>query len=331
MLKSVHSPINARVSAMVHERQSTEELAVIAEVQRSIYDDKCVLLAGAGLSAQACNVCGKKPPLWPQLIENMATWCLQEGLIERSDTQSLQEAIAGGHLLEAGQELEEILGDTSNVKRCLRAVLLCDSIRPSEAHCCISKLPFKAFLTTNYDCLLETALGIERQVQVAKFSNGNMTGMLDSLRSGSPFVAKLHGDIDGSEPVILGNRSYSRLQYDDLYRQHLLAIFAMHSVLFVGFSGHDPHLQDLISTAARYDSYCRRHWLLAPQGQFPPLVVRRFAKDKGIRIIEYPIDDNHSSLVTFFRKVYRDTRQGTMTETDSIGINRTNTLIANNP
>jgi hypothetical protein len=94
---------------------------LIEEIRRCIYDLRnCVLVAGAGLSAQAATHRGEHPPLWKDLLEGMTSWCVRNHLIEAVDAESLSTLVNAGYLVEAGQELDEILNEKSLKQQCLK-------------------------------------------------------------------------------------------------------------------------------------------------------------------------------------------------------------------
>jgi hypothetical protein len=51
----------------------------------------------------------------------------------------------------------------------------------------------------------------------------------------------------------------------------------------------------------------KRHWMVVPRGELPPLRAKRLANDRGIQVVEYPhdpeSDPSHSGLVAFLEKL----------------------------
>ena len=162
-------------------------------------------------------------------------------------------------------------------------------------------LPFRAFLTTNYDTLLEDAYTHVAGRSLPKYYETSLDSVMQAFRDRQPFILKLHGDIQSESPVILGDRSYQRLRHSDQYARCLNALFSTCSVLFVGFGGSDPDLDGLLSEVAEFDGRRHRHWMLAPASKFPRLKARRLQADRGISVIEYHVDESHSGLVRFLR------------------------------
>jgi len=230
----------------------------------------------------------------------MVDWCVQNGFADGDYQTQVHQLIDDNYLIEAGQEVEEIFREKSLEQQCLRQVLRCNETFMSQAHAAVAKVPFRAYLTTNYDNLIETAYSQVTMRSIAKFYERSIESVMEEYREGRTFILKLHGDVDDADSIILGDRGYERLlQSTSPYRNCLHTLFLMSSVLFVGFGGTDPDLDGLISKVAAFDGRRHRHWMLVPEGKFPALKSKRLLNDKGVRVIEYPPDDTHSRLVEF--------------------------------
>src|SRR5438874_5921066 len=129
--------------------------ALIKEIQSAIYRGKCILVVGSGLAAQAETEEGEHPPDGRNLLEKLIQWCFEKGLIDQDTVEDIHALIHDGHLIEAGQEIEELL--KRQRQQCLREALLCDQAEVSEIHHLIAQIPFRAYLTTYYDTFIERA------------------------------------------------------------------------------------------------------------------------------------------------------------------------------
>lgn len=281
-----------------------DDIQVHKILRETLNSNNLIIFTGSGLSAQATTDDGKHPPLWKGLLEGMIDWCLKKGLIDTTYSQDILELIDGDYLLEAGQEFEEILIDKSQLQQCLNDVLLCNQAKISEAHKLIVQIPFRAYLTTNYDGFIEGAFWTEKGKELKSFYGRTRDGVAEAYRNNEPFIFKVHGDINDSDSIVLGSQSYEKLLYFNGNDQlGLQALFMMSSVLFIGFGGSDPNIEKIISTVAMSDGNRKRHWMLVPSHTFPSLKLRRLWKDKGINIIQYKKDSTHSGLTNFLRKI----------------------------
>ncbi|MBV9084561.1 MAG: SIR2 family protein [Acidobacteriaceae bacterium] len=265
-----------------------------------------VLFAGSGLSAQAATDDGQHPPLWAGLLRGMVSWCREQAIIDSETATELNTFIEQGYLIEAGQEIQDVLSESSQLGTCLRDVIHCNGApKIGKAHALIAELPFRAILTTNYDGFIETAFAIRHKTELPRFFRPElMNGVVPEYMKQKPFIVKLHGDLNDPKSIVLGYRQYERLLYDDqTYRYCLETIFGTSSVLFIGFGGSDPDLESIISRVSSFTGRRRAHWMLVPRGTFPYLKAKRMLVDKGITVIEYEKDSMHTGVIDFLERL----------------------------
>lgn len=256
---------------------------VPAALLRSIRERRCVIFAGAGLSAQAKTLAGLSLPTWATLLRNMIQWCAENRVPLRGDPPEFKEVIAKGRLLVVAQELQDSLG--AQLNRCLADMLSHGKVRPSEAHELVASIGWVAALTSNYDGLIEGAFALrDRGIIPPLFSRNSIGEALNCLRRGQFFVFKVHGDVNIPNSITLGNRDYARLLYlSPEYRSFLENIFATYTVLFIGFGGNDPDLDAVIDRlSALYERSIGQHFLLISEDEFLPLERRRLLEDKRL-------------------------------------------------
>ena len=275
---------------------------------RQIRQHRCVLFAGAGLSAQARLEDGAPIPTGSNLLERMIYWCLDHRVQLRAEPEEFREVLRRGRFLVVAQELQQSLGGQLN--SCLSDILFCGRTQPSEAHRLVCKIDWVAALTSNYDSLIEGAYALESGGIVPHvFSLDGINQALNLLRNGQFFVFKVHGDVNLPGSIDLGNRDYARLIYlSPAYRSFLEAIFASFTVLFVGFGGSDPDLEDVIDRLSTiYERSIGQHFILIAEDEFTALERRRLLEDKRLDCITYQRDTSHSQVTEFLRALAQRT------------------------
>jgi hypothetical protein len=278
-----------------------EDEEVYDELRNALNSKELILFAGAGLSAQAKTDDGRHPPSWRGLLEGMVAYCRHKHWIDPLHAEEIQNLINAGYLIDAGQELQEVL-QPSHLQQCVGEVTFCNLAKTGEVHDLVVQIPFRVYLTTNYDELIEGAYRAHAGVNLKKFYERTIEGVFDAFRERKNFIIKLHGDISDPSSIILGERSYERLLYaNNAYRSCLESIFFVSSVLFIGFGAADPDIERIISKVGAFDGRSKRHWMLVPKGSFPLLRAKRLWTDKGITIIQYERDPSHSGLLTFLK------------------------------
>jgi hypothetical protein len=275
----------------------------INELCSIIERNDLILFAGAGLSAQAVTQDKQHPPLWRELMIRMIDWCEAERLIDSRYAKEIRELVEID-LLDAGQELEDAINASSPsaLQRCLNELLLCNLAETSIAHRLITRIPFRGFLTTNYDDFIESAYIRTQHRTLPKFYEDTHEGVLEAWRSRQPFILKIHGDVTHPQSIVLGRRSYERMLYkNEQYGRCVEQLIGGSSVLFVGFGGSDPNLEHILSRVAIFDGRSKRHWMVAPSRNMPALKAKRLWTDKGINVIVY--NGSHSNLNRFLRSL----------------------------
>ena len=190
------------------------------------------LFVGAGLSAAAGL------PNWPRLLEPLAKK-LGVPISPSDDLPLLAEYFehdpAGGR---PGLEFH-ILNELGSFRT------------PSAGHQLVAALPVREIWTTNYDPLLELAIG--DCVVAAKDEDVLHVG--DEQRS----VIKMHGSIgravpaDWESPPVITRGDYER--YEETHPRmwaRLRATYMTRTMLFLGFSFTDPNVELLLRLARRY-------------------------------------------------------------------------------
>ncbi len=177
----------------------------------------------------------------------------------------------------------------------------------AQPHLQISRIPFKHFLTTNYDPCIELALA--RAGQAPPFvrweDDDALSRFLIGLSSSTPqSVVYLHGRFDRPDSIVLTESSYvNRYVKSDDARRKLLAIFMTHPVVFIGFSMTDPDLANLMrEVTARLGGDQPSHYVIMAYGSEPERDAYggRMRRKFGVEPIFYSLrqtdPDKHGNL-----------------------------------
>src|SRR5206468_1749875 len=104
--------------------------------------------------------------------------------------------------------IEEYVSNKLQQQQCLKEVLLCDQAEVSDIHRLIAGIPFRAYLTTNYDTFIEAAFSEKKGYALEKFYRSSMQDAIKTYENKQPFILKLHGDIDHPNSINLGDRTF---------------------------------------------------------------------------------------------------------------------------
>lgn len=187
----------------------------------------------------------------------------------------------------------------------------------AEPQLALASLPFRHFLTTNFDPCLEKALGAVTSKAPQRWFCWHEAGKLSSfLRALSnaieePWIVYLHGRYHEPSNVVLTESSYVRRYIkDEDARRKLLAIFFTHPVVFVGFSMEDPDLGQLMrEVATRLGEGGHHYAIMSYRTEDEREAIDRRMEGKfGIKVIFYRSKaDDHSALTTLLRALGPET------------------------
>jgi hypothetical protein len=228
----------------------------LSELARVVASGEAILLAGAGSSISAGY------PSWDALLQRLCYRCRELGA--SSSARAPSDEVAK---LRYAQELREEITRIAGPDAYHRVITHAFSAPPiiTSFHRDLVRLPFRAFLTTNYDEVLEEAfeaVGSGRPKAVAIW-NGDQMDVSPAIRAiavGGPieYVIHLHGVYRFAASVILCADDYRRAYGFALPperanggRQTPLvnlttALLATRRIVFVGFSVRDAFFAEVL-------------------------------------------------------------------------------------
>jgi hypothetical protein len=258
-------------------------------------EGRLVLFAGAGLSVQAGL------PTWRSLIEDVVQRTVAEAVEGEQASAELAAMLAAGKWLQIADHCKEKLGPGGYAR--LLAERLSDTGRPvPEVHRLAVRLPFAAWITTNYDKLLERAYAEERGGLPKTLTNLDTAALGQLLFDAAPFVLKAHGDLDRPDSLVFTSRDYrDHIHANTAFSAAFSAVLLTHSVLFVGYSLSDPDFNLLLDRQLlTFQGFVpERYALMSGIGKVEEEYLWRVCR---IRVIPYP-ESRHECVPRFFQQL----------------------------
>ncbi|WP_437663267.1 SIR2 family protein [Sorangium sp. So ce1182] len=202
-----------------------------------------VVLVGAGASRDA------RLPDWNALLDELLAMARVEvtrpaarGDLEAaaSEWSSWKDALTKASLL--GQTMGDAWLQEAIARRFKAA-----SASPTPTHRALAALPGAAFVTTNYDRLLEAALA-ERTGRPPRTLLLSNTGGLQSFAVGD--VLKLHGDVGDPKSIVLMREDYYRVGHEAprAWKERLKAVLQPpYQLVLVGYGYGDVDVQEVVN------------------------------------------------------------------------------------
>ena len=223
---------------------SFEHQPYFAELMRLVRGDGLItLVIGAGASIDSGL------PTWPQLLGAMAD------LIKDDEIRAIAKADAADQLRKAATIQTLVLKSTGETRKgILRKALLPDDLNPTPGDLVASIARLVAvdlsrfrILTTNFDSILEEALGEQLDVPVQGVSLADFLSNPGRVNSTECHIVHLHGRVSKNDdpapllPLVLTESEFLRHgpEVKDAVRKAMLGASA---VVFAGVSLTDPNL-----------------------------------------------------------------------------------------
>lgn len=282
-------------------------------------------LVGTGLS-MACNY-----PSWSTLLEELQA---EADVINPRSPKSTAIVSSMNDKLWEAQEYRDRIGPGRY------RTYLSDRFKPnghplSESIKKLVQLPFKSFITTNYDALLSQAIvslsgaAAKSIVWNNQFAIREFFHELNDPSVPHRTVLHLHGRYDDPDSIILTEFDYvSQYAANDTSTRRLFALFSTQCLVFMGFSLSDPDLMLLLRQVQATLGHGRpRHFAILPlKDPNHELQSRRYLEQKyGIIPCFYVVIhrnnadgtswDDHSALDILLGRLFADLGLGVATPT----------------
>jgi hypothetical protein len=179
---------------------------------------------------------------------------------------------------------------------------------PADLHRLIADLPFKGYITTNYDGLLERALSIQEPgwitVGNTSYESRKITG------DASRVVWHLHGAAESSAApsrLVLTTEDYDNFYLEESFLiSQLRALMAQRRVVIIGFGLADQEIIRLLKRVGRMTQPSRPIFALLPQkGDFATAVGRKvWLHESNIDVIPYRLRSGGHQALKDLLEVY---------------------------
>jgi tetratricopeptide (TPR) repeat protein len=200
-----------------------------------------VIMVGAGASFESGL------PSWGRLLESLFAQAQTKATPEQAEelNQAKSWFAEKGDLLEKASLLRQVMGEPW-VAGVIAADMRRATATPTAIHRALAAIPGAAFLTTNYDTLLEAAIAERTGTRPRVVLLSNVEGIRDFCAGQ---VLKLHGDIDAPETIVLSSEDFFRVSHQaaPAWKHRLQGLLqGAHKLLLVGYGYGDVDVQEVV-------------------------------------------------------------------------------------
>lgn len=231
------------------------------ELINLVVSGEAVLIVGSGSSARV------EYETWAELLNELEKLAIQcGGGLDQSRKNDLL-----AYAEDIKSHINEKTGSLNRYYGCLYELFKQKSPPCDDFHKMLVSLPFRGILTTNYDTVLEAALGMidpesasDNSLIINEVSGARVHEFLMAMNNDRRItkrIAHLHGKFDPATSIILSIEDYKRA-YDPINEENqgrnesklrfrlLWAVLATRRVVFVGFSMDDPYLNKILEVVS---------------------------------------------------------------------------------
>ena len=268
------------------------DIHIPRELLQNIREGRCVPFLGAGISRPS-GVAD-----WDTLVRTVGLnlESLFGRTIRSEELDLLQVPFMYKKTLASSDSLRRIISDATG-----------KGYAPNEYHILLSHMPFRTYLTTNWDELLETQLAnvygprgyniVANQSEVASWNEANAIQ-----------IVKLHGTVTQPESVVFGEDDYHQFYGSpSLLIDLTKVLFATRSILFLGFSMRDAYVKFLFQQVRNLlAASTPPHFIVIPDdGSIGP--QSEYLRAMGFQVIRVPSIDGNYPLLPFLETLHSTT------------------------
>jgi energy-coupling factor transporter ATP-binding protein EcfA2 len=283
-------------------------VAVPEQLAMAVATRDAVAYIGGGLSAQA----GLVP--WSALLFAAVDDLAERGSLDPTKALSIRDLIARERIADAADTLWREA--RSEVAPSLQRLLEGDPHSVAECHREIVRLPFVAYLTTNFDSLLEQAFA-EADSPLPVLTHLDSQRCLDALSRGERMLLKLSGELDRADSVLLGaHQLQEAIRASDSLREAASRVYLNRTLFFIGASLQG--IEDFLQTVGQTRAHSRRHFaLVAVQDATWEVRADALRERYGVEVIPFSLADQSTAIVKFLRDLRtREKRIGAQNRAD---------------
>ncbi len=253
---------------------------------------RSVVVLGSGISRQATNAAGDRPPTWGEFLGTAVTGLGAAQIVKRA----IRQAITGKDYLLACQMVQDQMGD-AEFRNFLRDAFLAPQFQAAPIHDSIIALDSRIVATPNFDKIYDTRVNTVQNNSVAVKCYYD-DDVAQALRAQNRLVLKVHGTIDAPARTVFTRQEYARArQHNAAFYSILEALAVTHTFLFLGCGLSDPDVQLLLEDYSYKYQFTAPHYFVLPRDYYSHnAALSSMAKSLNIRALTYDPAHDHAAL-----------------------------------
>ena len=266
--------------------------------------DGFAFFVGAGLAAPVF-------PLWDEVLSSLIKKCDQKKVLSSTDRDELMES------LNQKKDFLDIAATCVSAleKHDYRAFIEEQFDRDVDvgkllAYQELFRLRPNTIVTTNFDQIPERLNGLSFSLDGASalsagryyrvFTNQNVPEANNAWKGGKPIVFKMHGCVTDHDSIVFTRSDFRRAIYHGPVNGFLDAIFRSRTVIFLGFSFSDPHIDSILGFLQEVNSGLGSpHYVLTHD--LTNIKRHTLERNYGVSVINYSSSPGHPQVIELIR------------------------------
>lgn len=280
-----------------------KEALIPIDLIKSLREDRVLALVGAGLSMPLGF------PSWEKLIKEVFRYVESTSWFKDDKNYKWLTDKCSGY----PDWVAEVL-HTEQKESFRNALKDIFSKRPSGFsynHALLSLLPFKGYVTTNYDMLIEEYLDIFAIDEPRSLDYEEASNSMSFFATTNRFVLKMHGCIKKSiDNWVLTSSDYYKVIHNEAYNRILTWIFSQHTLVTMGYSLRDKDFRTFIEERHHiFQKNCPPMYVIVGEKETCPIEVSTYYNKYNIQLVQISDLNNYAELTSLlfslFCLVYR--------------------------
>jgi hypothetical protein len=276
----------------------------LEDLVESLEGGRAIAFLGSGVSA------GAGLPDWPGLLRELIEIGFRREILNQAERDELVAwAAKPDYLMEADAILRKF--GRGEFQDFMARKFNTATAGPTELHRTLASMPFAAFVTTNFDRLLEDAWSAVRHSALEVLTHKDRGALRNPFGRGTAFLLKTHGCASKPDTLVLGLEEFRESIHDNRPCQTLMqSIFLRYQVLFIGHSLSDPDLLFLLDQlVGTFGVPSGRHFALIKDEDVGRLRAATFRHNFGIEVLRYTASPGHPEVLRFVQHLQVQAQQ----------------------
>lgn len=278
--------------------QQEKEAAIPLDLVKSLRQRTVLALIGAGLSIPLGF------PSWDKLIKEIFRFVESTSWYRDDKNYKWLNEKSNTHPDWVAEVLHTEQKDS--FRNALKEIFKKRDLQFSLNHALLALLPFRGYVTTNYDTLIEDYLDVFDIDYPSVLDHKEAASSLNFFSTSDRFVLKMHGCTRKSlDDLVLTASDYYTVMHNEAYNRILAWIFSQYTILVVGYSLRDKDFRSFIEERHHlFQKNCPPLYVILAEKDTCPIEISTYYNKYNIQLVPISDANNYIELTSLLFSLY---------------------------